>query len=529
LSLEEGQVIPDLNTKLNESQEHASNLHNLVKSTKARLLTLNNKWNSLSPGAVSEETNALASLFTDPEPITALIAAWNAPIITKLTQTAASVRETLVNLSTATTVAKTSYPPAGLMAAVEKLIELESILGDTTSTSGEATLYGYLAQVAERDAALETESQKLAALLDGWNGQGEAVLTKNVNSSRQRLLAINQYPGGAGLIEPVKTSQDKKLNLKNIIFNLQALLGLNRQILAVNADDPIRSLWLEEGSIIFRAVITNPSSIISQTVPLKFYLPRELKTEDIITLDPSLETHFDTTEEALFVTGSYTLAPEATKFVFVEVQDIWQLSPAEVETIRKQTAELLKPLEKTAFFSQGTVLKSEVDVTLDKILLAQSRAITPENRIRAYREAKLELAGIDTNINRLQDLVAQASDTGSIFGFIGGVQAVAVWGILIIVIASFVFLTIYMRQLKLHAPAQTVKPKSAPAPTPLPAAAPAFLRSPAMIPLIIIATALVTIAVTQLFLRPKTSPEPTILEVAPPSPSPKPSPSAKLQ
>ena len=224
-------------------------------------------------------------------------------------------------------------------------------------------------------------------------------------------------------------------------------------------------------------------------------MPREIKTNDIITLDPSLTTQYDTTEEALYVTGSYTLLPLETKLVFIEVQDIWRLSESETTTLRKQATELLRPLEKTSYFSQGTVLKSEIDVNLDKILLAQNKAITPENRIRAFREAQLELNGVNTNIDRLQDLVAQAANTGSIFGFVGGVQTVAVWGILLIVIASFVFLTIYMRQLKLPAPKTIVAPKLQPI----------FWSKPALIPIIVILTSLATVLITQLLFKPKTA------------------------
>jgi len=60
--------------------------------------------------------------------------------------------------------------------------------------------------------------------------------------------------------------------------------------------------------------------------------------------------------------------------------------------LRTQSLNLLKPLEKTAYYSQGIILKSDIDTTLDKIQLATSRAVTPENRIRSYREGKLELA-----------------------------------------------------------------------------------------------------------------------------------------
>jgi len=455
LSLEEGRSIPDLNTKLEQSRTQANALYEAIQSGK-----INN-----------------------PELLT-LAEAWDAPIILEL----------------------------NLAASLKNLALLSELVGEPGNDSQEPTLFGFLAKVSERNDSLKAESQKLAVLLDDWNGLGESVLDRAIVNSRKQVLVLNEYPGGDQLLQPTKTSQDQKLNLKNLVFNLQALLGLNRQILAINAGESVRALWLEEGSIIFRGVITNPSAVISQTVPLKFYLPRELKTEDILTLDPSLETHYDTTEEALFVTGSYTLAPEETRLVFVEVEDVWQLTAGELETIKKQAAELLKPLEKTSYFSQGTVLKSQIDVNLDKILLTQSKAITPENRIRAYREARLELNGINTNIQRLQDLVAQASGTGSIFGFVGGVQTVAVWGILLVVIASFVFLTIYMRQLK-------SRPAKAPA-APKPPAIP--WSNPVLIPAVILATAIITVMITQLILKPKTAPA-TILQVIEPSPLASPS------
>ncbi|KKU71746.1 MAG: hypothetical protein UX97_C0004G0069, partial [Candidatus Beckwithbacteria bacterium GW2011_GWA2_47_25] len=238
LSLEEGQTIPDLNVKLEQSRKHAQALYDWVQS-------------------------GSAILFTNPSALTALVNDWDAPVIKAI----------------------------NLAVQNQNLDQLKSFVGHPGDTSAQATLFGFLAYVAARDAALENQNQKLALLLENWQGQGETLLTTSVTAMEKQVLALNQYPGGGSLIQPTKTNKDKKLNLKNLLFNLKALLGLNRQLLAVRPGDPIRSLWLEEGSIIFRAVITNPSSVISQTVPLKFFLPRELKTENIIGLDPSLETH----------------------------------------------------------------------------------------------------------------------------------------------------------------------------------------------------------------------------------------------
>ncbi len=48
----------------------------------------------------------------------------------------------------------------------------------------------------------------------------------------------------------------------------------------------------------------------------------------------------------------------------------------------------------------------------------------------------------------LKDLARRAGDSSSLFGFVGGVQALSVWGIIFIIIVGFVFLSIYMKILR---------------------------------------------------------------------------------
>jgi hypothetical protein len=524
LSLNDTTNIPDLTSKIKSSKVHANALFDTVKSAKSRLLVLSDKWGQLNSSAIEQEIAFLSNIFGESEALASLSKDWDTPVMQSLNKATEDFQSSLSSLLANKSSGKT--PPAALSDALTDTNTIEDLIGDITTETGQQTLFGYLAFVQARNSQLESESQKLAALLENWNGQGEQLLQKEVTGTSKRLLAINQYPGGAKIVKPLKLGGNIKQGLKNTVFSLQALLGLNRQLLAARVNDPIRSLWLEEGSIIFRAVITNPSSIISQSVPLKFYLPKELKTDDIITLDPSLKSQYDPTEEALFVSGTYELGPEETEVVFVEVQDAWQLSLSEIESLKKQANELLQPLEKTAFFGQGTILKSDIEVTLEKVLVAQNKAVTPENRIRAYREAKLELSSVNTNIMRLEDLVAQASNTGSIFGFVGGVQAIAVWGILVIVVAAFVFLTIYMRQLnggKLNT--SLIKPKTQTTEvkqTNLVSAWNNLLKKPIAIPLIIVVTSLATIVLTQAVLSLTRKQTPTVLQTSPLNASPSP-------
>ena len=208
-------------------------------------------------------------------------------------------------------------------------------------------------------------------------------------------------------------------------------------------------MWLEEGSIIFRAVISNPSTIISQTAPLKFYLPKELKDQDIISMDPDLSSTYDTDQETLVVTGNFDLSPGATKIVAVEVEDVWQLKEDELIALKNKSSELLKTLNKSNLYSQGIVLDSGISMTIDKLLHSQNQNVQPQNRIRAYREAQLALLTTQGNITELENLVAQAGSNQSIIGFVGGVSTTAVFGIVLVIVAGFIFLSIYFKKLGL--------------------------------------------------------------------------------
>jgi len=94
-------------------------------------------------------------------------------------------------------------------------------------------------------------------------------------------------------------------------------------------------------------------------------------------------------------------------------------------------------------------VKTDINLSLDKILRLQKEAVTPQGRIRAFREAKAEMEAAANKIETLKTLVASAGSMGTMFGFIGGVQTLGVWGMIIIFIAGVVFLALYLRQISL--------------------------------------------------------------------------------
>ncbi len=540
----------DLSSKIDESKKQASLLYDMVQSSKSRLLTLDEKWGRLSSSALSSELTSLAQTWTAPAPLSELTVAWNSPVISEISDQAELTKTSLASLLTSASVTNSPVPPSSLLSAMESLSAIETTLGDVTSNGNDSTFFGYLSSVEEKNTLLENEDKKLSAVLEDWDTAGETSLNKRVKDTQARLLAINEFPGGASVIEPSNAKARGKDALKNLVFSLQGLIGLNQNLLASSANTPVRGLWLEEGSIIFRAVITNPSKIISQSAPLKFFLPKELKNEDIMTIDPDLTATYDTVAETLAVTGTFELKPGATKIVAVEVEDVWLLSDDELIALKTKASDLLKPLAKSNLLGQGTALKGSIDADIDSLLRSQNDGVKPENRIRTYREAQLSLATTEANLTQLENLVAQAGSNSSLLGFVGGVSTTAVFGIILVIVAGFVFMSVYFKKLALaptsfaenvasttpeisesellsmakdESPAQSLQRlsplsynlESKPAPS---------WQMPAIIATVVVVTAGGTLLLTQAA-KPKPTPVINQVIVASPSPVPSPTPS----
>ena len=324
---------------------------------------------------------------------------------------------------------------------------LETSVGTATDTSSTSTLFGKIKGVKDTVDQLSTIDTNIDSLVSKWGSYDAEDIYDKVKNLSSDISAVNAVSNVSSILNLAQNDATNMTDLKNKVAAMKAVVDVNRTLLEKVSNQPIIKTWLEEGSIIFKTLITNPSKIASQKVPLKYYLPKELTKEDIIKLDEGLKIDYDASEEAWYVSGEFELTPEETKFLSVEAVDIWKISEDEVASLRKQTEELSKPLKGTSYFAQGTLVKSDIEASLDKVLRLQKEATTPQARIRAYREGVAEIKLVQGKLETLKTLVASAGSMGTMFGFIGGVQTLGVWGLIIVLIAGFVFLGIYTRRL----------------------------------------------------------------------------------
>ncbi|MDD5416200.1 MAG: SH3 domain-containing protein [Candidatus Daviesbacteria bacterium] len=451
--LEESNVTTtELQTKLEKSDSLANQLLTSSGYVKSKTSLLKARWNSLGEDEITkslgqleavvgkeDETSEANSIFGQLNWITGQ---WDLPISSKLYVQNKKIALSLKKVNSAQQLKV-------LSSDLDNFIKLVGTQSDSPKSN---TLFGALKGQKELLSFLDRNYTDATTLLSDLtkNSKPQTDLVGQINSLSKQVATVNQLPkmNKTILAEAANTKMDQK-QLKNKALSLRGVVQANRQLLAQGPNQPLSSLWLEEGSIVFKTLISNPSKSISQKIPLKYYLPKEVTKENITKTDEGLTVNYDMEKDQYFVSGNFTIDPGETKTLAVTVDDsAFYINDAEIATMRKQVEELSKPLNNTAYFAQGVTLKTDIDASLDKVDSLQKNNTTPEARIRSYREAQIEYKVAKEKLEKLKELATSAGSVGTLFGFVGGAQTLAVWGLIIIMTAGFVFLALYMRTLK---------------------------------------------------------------------------------
>jgi SH3-like domain-containing protein len=340
---------------------------------------------------------------------------------------------------------------------------LENSIGFTTDTSTTASVFGRLKQIKEAVDAIDNTSLDLTDLMNKWGSLSASDIYDKVKDLSSEISAINSVSNVSSILTLTTSNTTNITEIKNQVLAMRALLDVNKTQLERISNQIIIKTWLEEGSIIFKTLLTNPSSLTNQSVTFIYNFPPEVEEKHIIKKSAGVDIKYDPTQSVYFATGEFTLKPKETIILEVEVEDIWKIPDEKIESIKKQSTELFEPLKKTSYFAQGATLHSDILASLDKIVEIQKNAFLPEERIKAFREASIELESVNRKLENLKNLVTQSGSIGTLSGFIGGVQAIAVWGIIVILIAGFVFLAIYIKSLAQPKPSgisESVFPKT---------------------------------------------------------------------
>jgi len=132
-------------------------------------------------------------------------------------------------------------------------------------------------------------------------------------------------------------------------------------------------------------VMVNPSEKKTKDTPIKYYLPQELRAEDIMNTN-GLELDYDIDQGAYYVHGKADLDPKESKTIKIEVKDVWHIDPEEVTILKDQIENNVAMLEGKDYYDAAVLLKETMVRKLDYILAQQnSYSDNIERRIEEYR------------------------------------------------------------------------------------------------------------------------------------------------
>ncbi|MBN2120280.1 MAG: hypothetical protein JW734_04425 [Candidatus Omnitrophica bacterium] len=163
-----------------------------------------------------------------------------------------------------------------------------------------------------------------------------------------------------------------------------------------------------QASIVLKVMAANPSKEQNQKVQMKAYLPKEVKPDDIIDME-DLKVAYDTQQGSYFVYGEYELTPGQTLEKNIELNDIWIMPQAELESLRAEAVKTAQLLENTTFKERADFLKESIENKLNEIIEKQKVGATnPEKHISQYRDNLKVLETVKQDLVVARSLLSQA-------------------------------------------------------------------------------------------------------------------------
>lgn len=403
----------DLTSKIDSTGEALDRMYLGYQLVAGEAVLVGYNWDNLTVADVAQSTEKLNAILEGIRELDWLTQSWGWGQLDAISMQEKLVKSDLVTLrSIVTTSGMLPVAYSELKSAVENLGVIQKLIGEKTDLADSQTLYGQYQQVRE--------------LAGEWDGLQRQPL-------EAEILTLNRIPG---------VDQILSIQGKNRALGLMALASANKTLLAANRGEAIAITWLEEDPLVFKTLVSNPSPLARKEIAVKYYLPREVRDQDILIRDPNLQVRFDPDRHQYFAQGDLTIAAGDTRVVTIKISDMWRFDQGQVDRIRIQAGELVESLEGGRTFVDGVALKSDIEVALVKIGNLQVQAVTPEQRIAAFRQANSELAGASQKLDQIRRLVVKQGATGNSLnvirwggGFValGSGLSLGAWGVIVYV------------------------------------------------------------------------------------------------
>ncbi|MDD5397042.1 MAG: hypothetical protein PHW24_03205, partial [Candidatus Moranbacteria bacterium] len=319
---------------------------------------------------------------------------------------------------------------------------LETSIGSSSDGPLVATLFGKVQKVQDKVDTLDSIQTTVDNIQGNIGTDNNKEVIAQLSDISNKIKDVTTDVSGLEDMSNVNSDNLKLTkDIQNKVADFNALIDINKLLLQ---NKPIIKTYYEWGSVILKMVISNPLQI-KQTVDFKAVLPREVKPEFIMTKSDDLHLEYDTEKELWYVTAGIELEGGQSIIKTVEVKDVWMIPSEEIDSLKNQINDLMKPLDGTAYFAQGTTLKNDGLSRLNKISWRQGEeSATPAEHIITYRENANDLNITKQDVENLNKLVTDISSKNFLQGSVFGVSTTMTWAIiLMMVIGVAILMTLF--------------------------------------------------------------------------------------
>lgn len=165
-------------------------------------------------------------------------------------------------------------------------------------------------------------------------------------------------------------------------------------------------LYAQTASVRFKIIAANPSNVRRQRVPIKVYLPQEVKPQDVVDLG-GLQLEFDAERSLYYVFRNDIMlnAQEVRQFE-VEIKDIWIIPQSDIDTVAKKVDYLLKGFEGSEYAETMKNLAREFATLAAEIIKTQNdESLSRSQHIGAYRTNEIAFAHIKEKLLEMERIL----------------------------------------------------------------------------------------------------------------------------
>ena len=198
---------------------------------------------------------------------------------------------------------------------------------------------------------------------------------------------------------------------------LKAMLQAMKALLE-KKEEPVVKTWFESGSVKLKMVVANPSDTEARTIPVKSYLPKGVKPEDIIDKG-NFQVSYDFELSLYYIYQEVLLQPKESITLELVMKDIWIVADEEIKAVKDHVNKIMNILQPTPYYNQAKPLADNIIDRLDKIVETQnSLGMSTEEKLSKYETNVTLLKESKKDLSVLEDLAIETGGlpSGKLFG-----------------------------------------------------------------------------------------------------------------